>query len=39
MIGETAAYGAGHKGYGASMDPLTFVRALGDGLDEVAVAV
>jgi hypothetical protein len=27
MIGETAAYGAGHKGYGASMDPLTFVRA------------
>lgn len=27
MIGETAAYGAGHKGYGASMDPLTFVPA------------
>jgi hypothetical protein len=27
VIGETAAYGAGHKGYGASMDPLTFVRA------------
>jgi hypothetical protein len=27
LIGETAAYGAGHKGYGASMDPLTFVRA------------
>ncbi len=27
MIGETAAYGASHKGYGASMDPLTFVRA------------
>jgi hypothetical protein len=27
MIGETAAYGAGHKGYGASMDPLTFIRA------------
>jgi hypothetical protein len=28
MIGETAAYGAGHPGYGASTDPLTFVRAL-----------
>jgi hypothetical protein len=28
MIGETAAYGAGHKGYGASMDPLVFLRAL-----------
>jgi hypothetical protein len=28
LIGETAAYGAGHKGYGASMDPLTFIRAL-----------
>jgi hypothetical protein len=28
VIGETAAYGAGHKGYGASMDPLIFVRAL-----------
>jgi hypothetical protein len=27
LVGETAAYGAGHKGYGASMDPLTFVRA------------
>lgn len=27
LIGETAAYGAGHEGYGASMDPLTFVRA------------
>jgi hypothetical protein len=27
LIGETAAYGADHKGYGASMDPLTFVRA------------
>jgi hypothetical protein len=27
LIGETAAYGAGHKGYGASMDPLTFLRA------------
>jgi len=27
LIGETAAYGAGHKGYAASMDPLTFVRA------------
>ncbi len=27
MIGETAAYGAGHKGYAASMDPLTFIRA------------
>jgi hypothetical protein len=27
LIGETAAYGAGHKGYGASMDPLTFTRA------------
>ncbi len=27
LIGETAAYGAGHKDYGASMDPLTFVRA------------
>jgi hypothetical protein len=27
VIGETAAYGAGHKGYGASMDPLTFTRA------------
>ena len=28
LVGETAAYGAGHKGYGASMDPLVFVRAL-----------
>ncbi|HET9103217.1 MAG TPA: hypothetical protein VFN55_07660 [Solirubrobacteraceae bacterium] len=28
LIGETAAYGAGVKGYGASMDPLVFVRAL-----------
>jgi hypothetical protein len=28
LVGETAAYGAGHQGYGASMDPLTFVRAL-----------
>ena len=28
LIGETAAYGANHKGYGASMDPLTFLRAL-----------
>lgn len=28
MIGETAAYGAGHTGFGASMDPLTFTRAL-----------
>jgi hypothetical protein len=27
MIGETAAYGANHKGYGASMDPLVFMRA------------
>jgi len=27
LIGETAAYGAGHKGYGASMDPLVFIRA------------
>jgi len=27
LIGETAAYGANHKGYGASMDPLIFVRA------------
>jgi hypothetical protein len=27
LIGETAAYGAGHKGYGASMDPLIFTRA------------
>lgn len=26
LIGETAAYGSGHKGYGASTDPLTFVR-------------
>ena len=28
MVGETAAYGAGHPGYGASTDPLTFLRAL-----------
>lgn len=28
MVGETAAYGAGHKGYGASTDPLIFLRAL-----------
>lgn len=28
MLGETAAYGAGHPGYGASTDPLTFLRAL-----------
>ena len=28
MIGETAAYGAGHPGYGASTDPLIFLRAL-----------
>ena len=28
LIGETAAYGASHKGYGASMDPLVFIRAL-----------
>ena len=28
LIGETAAYGAGHQGYGASTDPLTFMRAL-----------
>jgi hypothetical protein len=28
MIGETAAYGATHKGYGASMDPLILLRAL-----------
>lgn len=27
MLGETAAYGANHKGYGASMDPLIFTRA------------
>jgi hypothetical protein len=27
LIGETAAYGANHKGYGASMDPLVFMRA------------
>ncbi len=27
MIGETAAYGATHEGYAASMDPLTFIRA------------
>jgi hypothetical protein len=27
LIGETAAYGANHKGYGASMDPLIFMRA------------
>ncbi len=28
LIGETAAYGFAWKGYGADMDPLTFVRAL-----------
>lgn len=28
LVGETAAYGAGRKGYGDSMDPLTFVRSL-----------
>ncbi len=28
MIGETAAYGASHQGYGASMDPLVFLRGL-----------
>ena len=28
LIGETAAYGAGRKGYGASIDPLVFMRAL-----------
>jgi hypothetical protein len=27
LIGETAAYGAFNKGYGASMDPLIFTRA------------
>lgn len=28
LIGETAAYGANSKGYGSSIDPLTFLRAL-----------
>ena len=28
LIGETAAYGFAWKGYGADMDPLTFVRAM-----------
>jgi hypothetical protein len=28
LIGETAAYGAGHKGYGANMHPMTLLRAL-----------
>lgn len=28
LVGETAAYGAAHKGYGANMDPLVFIRAL-----------
>jgi hypothetical protein len=28
LIGETAAYGAGRKGFGDSMDPLVFIRGL-----------
>ncbi|MDQ2894573.1 MAG: hypothetical protein M3Y09_02825 [Actinomycetota bacterium] len=28
LVGETAAYGDRHKGYGSNMDPLVFIRAL-----------
>lgn len=28
LVSDTAAHGGGHKGYGANMDPLVFIRAL-----------
>ncbi|MDQ6729166.1 MAG: hypothetical protein M3022_02370 [Actinomycetota bacterium] len=28
LVGETAAYGDGHQGYGSNPDPLVFIRAL-----------